>query len=66
MRITGETVINEVIRRYPRTIAVFNRFRVDSCCGGGESIQRTASRDGVAVEALLKALNEAVDKDEAG
>ena len=57
MRITGEMVINEVIRRYPRSIAVFNRFRVDSCCGGGESIERTASRDGVAVEALLKALN---------
>lgn len=56
--ISRDTVINEIIKRYPETIAVFNRFRVDSCCGGGQSIEETASRDGVDVEALLQALNE--------
>ncbi|MFQ6111443.1 MAG: DUF542 domain-containing protein [Nitrospinota bacterium] len=58
--ITGEMVINDVIKSYPETIEVFNRFRVDSCCGGGESIERTATRDGVNVEELLKALNQKV------
>jgi regulator of cell morphogenesis and NO signaling len=43
---------------------VFNAFRVDSCCGGGESIEKTAARDGVDVAALLDALNEAVEKEE--
>ncbi len=61
--ITRDMVINDVIKSYPETIEVFNRFRVDSCCGGGESIERTATRDGVAVEELLRALNERVRKE---
>lgn len=60
-RITKDDIINDVIRRYPQTIAVFNEFAVDSCCGGGQSIEKTATRDGVDVEALLRALNEAVE-----
>ncbi|MBI4295961.1 MAG: DUF542 domain-containing protein [Chloroflexi bacterium] len=60
MIITRDMVINDVIRRYPTTIAVFNRFRVDSCCGGGQSIDKTATADGVDIESLLKALNEAI------
>lgn len=58
--ITGDMVINDVIRKYPQTIKVFNDHKVDSCCGGGASIETTAKRDGVDVEGLLKALNEAV------
>jgi regulator of cell morphogenesis and NO signaling len=58
--ITRDMVINDVIKEYPQTIAVFNELRVDSCCGGGRSIEETASADGVDVEALLQALNEAV------
>ncbi len=57
--ITKDMIINDVIKRYPETIAVFNRFNVDACCGGGSSIEATAKADGVEVEALLVALNEA-------
>lgn len=60
--ITKDMVINDVIKRYPETIAVFNKHRVDSCCGGGVSIEKTATRDGVDVESLLKALNSAIEK----
>lgn len=59
--ITREMVINDVIKKFPRTIKVFNDFRVDSCCGGGAPIETTAKRDGIDVEALVKALNAAVD-----
>ncbi len=58
--ITREMVINDVIKTYPQTIAVFNQFRVDSCCGGGQSIEKTATRDGVDVASLMQALNDAV------
>jgi regulator of cell morphogenesis and NO signaling len=58
-RITQDMIINDVIRKYPKTIKVFNDFKVDSCCGGGASIETTAKRDGVDVERLLKALNDA-------
>ena len=58
--ITREMVINDVIKTYPQTIAVFNQFRVDSCCGGGQSIEKTATRDGADVASLMQALNDAV------
>jgi iron-sulfur cluster repair protein YtfE (RIC family) len=59
--ITGDMVINEVIKKYPATIKVFNDYRVDSCCGGGAPIEVTARRDGVDVDGLVRALNAAVE-----
>ncbi len=60
MEVTEDMTINDVIKKHPQSIAVFNEFRVDSCCGGGQSIKMTATTDGVNVEALLQALNKAV------
>ncbi|MBI4294780.1 MAG: DUF542 domain-containing protein [Chloroflexi bacterium] len=59
--ITKDMIINDVIKRYPQTIAVFNAYRVDSCCGGGRSIEDTARADGVDVASLLAALNAAIE-----
>ena len=64
--ITGDMVINEVIKKYPATIKIFNDYRVDSCCGGGAPIEVTAKRDGVDLEALVRALNAAVEETQAG
>ena len=64
--VISDMVINDVIKKYPQTIAVFNQFRVDSCCGGGQSIEKTATRDGVDVESLMQALNEAASQPTAG
>ena len=58
--ITRDMVINDVIRKHPATIKVFNEYKVNSCCGGGAPIETTAKRDGVNVETLVKALNVAV------
>ena len=58
--ITGDMIINDIIRKYPQTIKVFNDCKVDSCCGGGAPIETTAKRDGIDVVGLLKALNKAV------
>ena len=64
--ITGDMVINEVIKKFPATIKVFNDYRVDSCCGGGAPIEVTARRDGVDVDALVRALNAAAEGSQAG
>lgn len=56
----GSTV-NEIITRYPETIAVFNRFGIDTCCGGAEPIGDAARRDGADLEALIAALRAAVE-----
>ena len=59
--ITSDMVINDVIRKHPETIRVFNEYKVDSCCGGGAPIEVTARRDGVDVDGLVRALNAAVE-----
>ncbi|MHB1861523.1 MAG: DUF542 domain-containing protein [Gemmatimonadaceae bacterium] len=52
--------VNAVIARDPATIAVFNRFGLDTCCGGGDAIADAASREGVDLDALLAALRSAM------
>jgi iron-sulfur cluster repair protein YtfE (RIC family) len=54
--------INEIVAQYPDTIAVFNRFGIDSCCGGGVPLADAARRDGADLDALLAALQEAIER----
>jgi len=52
--------VNEIITRFPGTIAVFNRFGIDACCGGWASVDEAAGRDGADREALIEALCAAI------
>jgi len=57
VKITKDMTINDVIKKYPNTIGIFNRFRLDSCCGGARTLEQSASEDGVSLEELLASLN---------
>ncbi len=57
--ITKNMTINDVVKKYPKTITVFSKFKVDSCCGGAGSIEKTAGMSGVDIVALMAALNKA-------
>jgi len=59
-QITRDMIINDVIKKYPKTIKIFHDYEVDSCCGGGKSIEKTATADGVDIDALLISLNTVV------
>ena len=48
--------VNELITREPRTIDVFNRFGIDTCCGSQVPIPDAARRDGVDESRLLAEL----------
>ncbi|HEY3347973.1 MAG TPA: DUF542 domain-containing protein [Nitrospirota bacterium] len=61
-KITEEMSLNDVVRKYPQTIAVMNRFKIDSCCGGSRSVGQTIGEDKLDAQEFLKALNEAADK----
>jgi iron-sulfur cluster repair protein YtfE (RIC family) len=50
--------INEIVALHPETIAVFNRFGMDTCCGGGVTIDEAARRDTIDANAVIVALNE--------
>jgi regulator of cell morphogenesis and NO signaling len=54
--------INEIVARHPETIAVFNRFGMDTCCGGGVSVDEAARRDGLDIGQILSALREATEQ----
>ncbi len=57
--ITSEMTVNQVLEQYPATLPVFNRYRVDACCGGGAPLAVAAAAAGVPVEELLAALQAA-------
>jgi regulator of cell morphogenesis and NO signaling len=48
--------VNEVIESFPDTIAVFNSFGVDSCCGGNATLAEAAADAGVDLNALVSAV----------
>lgn len=57
--ISEKMVVNDCIKQYPKTIGVFTRFQIDSCCGGAVSIEEAAKRDGAPLGELMAALKEA-------
>ncbi|HEY7897456.1 MAG TPA: DUF542 domain-containing protein [Gemmatimonadaceae bacterium] len=54
------SIVNQTLREYPSTTAVFNKFGIDACCGGAASISDAAVRDGADPQELLKALTLAI------
>ncbi len=56
-KITKDRIVNDVIRDHPKTIGVFTRFNIDSCCGGMATLEEAARRDGAPLEELLEELN---------
>ncbi len=59
--------VNDVIKLHPDSIAVFNVFGVDACCGGAASLEDAARSVGADPAALMEALQRAIgDTVEAG
>jgi regulator of cell morphogenesis and NO signaling len=52
--------VNEMVARHPETMPVFNRFGLDTCCGGGAPIAEAARRDGAKLGDLVQALEGAI------
>jgi iron-sulfur cluster repair protein YtfE (RIC family) len=50
--------VNETVRLFPGTVAVFSRHGIDSCCGGALPVAEAAARHGIDLEQLLKELRE--------
>jgi iron-sulfur cluster repair protein YtfE (RIC family) len=57
VRISGDQVVNQVIHAHPGTVEVFNRFGIDSCCGGAAPIATAAAMHGADPDEVLDALN---------
>ena len=57
--IDTRSTVNDIVARYPSTLAVFNAFGIDSCCGGALAVSEAAARHGVPLNALRSALESA-------
>lgn len=60
-QITKDMIVREVADRWPQTVNVFGKHKVDFCCGGAHSIEQTAQARGCRdVDALVRDLNVAI------
>ncbi len=55
--ITENMTINEVIKLHPGTMKVFSKHKVDSCCGGAQSIATASAVAGADVRQVVEELN---------
>ena len=62
--ITKDMIVNDVVGKYPQTNEIFTKYGVDTCCGGIQSIEKTATACNVNLDEVLKTLNEAIPKPE--
>jgi iron-sulfur cluster repair protein YtfE (RIC family) len=58
--IDPQSTVNDVIKQYPATIAIFNSFGIDSCCGGAKQLVEVAERHGIGLDVLRAALESAI------
>jgi hypothetical protein len=54
--------INEIVAQYPETIAAFNRFGMDTCCGGVITVEEATRRDGINADDVVAELRQVVDE----
>ena len=52
--------VNAILSMFPSTLPVFNRFGLDTCCGGGLSVADAARAADVDTEVLCGALTDAI------
>ncbi|MFD1629401.1 iron-sulfur cluster repair di-iron protein [Pseudopedobacter beijingensis] len=58
MTLSKEQTIGEVVAQDFRTAPVFEKYGLDFCCGGNQSIESACDASGVDVESLLTALKQ--------
>ncbi len=59
MTIRPDLTVNEVVHRYPATLAVFGAAGIDTCCGGAETLDRAAECAGLTWDELVRRLQAA-------
>lgn len=56
--------VADVARAYPATVPVFSRLGLDACCGGEESVARSAQHNGLRLPDVMAQLEEAIRHDQ--
>jgi len=59
--VTGATTVNDLLLRYARTAPVLSGLGIDTCCGGGQSLEEAARGAGLTLAELLARLKPALE-----
>ena len=59
--VTGATTVNDLLLRYASTAPVLSGLGIDTCCGGGQSLEEAARRTGLSLAELLARLQPALE-----
>lgn len=54
--ITESSTVNEVVSVLPATLEVFGELGIDTCCGGGATLQAAAQNVGMLPDELISRL----------
>lgn len=60
MTIDPRMKVAEIARRYPASLPVFARHRIDLCCGGEQPLEVVARKHELDLQQLLRELEEAL------
>ena len=58
--VDASLTVNEIMARWPQSIAPLNSLGIDTCCGGMESLRAAAEHAGVPLPVLLAAIEHSV------
>lgn len=59
--INKEMTVNQILKLYPKSSAILNKFNIDTCCGGTRTLEQAVKEDKAELGSLLQALNSSVD-----
>lgn len=54
--------VNQIVTAHPSTLAVFEAWGIDTCCGGQHAVKEVVRRHGLDGEALCRALQAVVQE----
>lgn len=61
MRITASTKVGDIAAHIPASLAVFERYGVDFCCGGQLPLEQAVAEKGLSLGDLINEIEQAVD-----
>lgn len=62
MSLTTSKTVREVAAENPAAARVFEKFRIDYCCGGGQSLEQACDRAQVSIDQVLDSLEMAEEE----
>lgn len=61
MKFNKNMKLKDIVQDHPNSMDVFHKFNMDYCCGGEDTVEVSASKEGLSVDEILSAL-ESIDE----